>query len=468
MNEPVCQGCRDRDVVITTLLQRVADLETAVRDLQAKLHQNSTNSSCPPSADPLDAPKRPTKQPTGKKPGAQPGHEACARTRLPVDRVQTVVPLLPSHCQHCQAALPTAAQPGDPEPSWHQVLDLPPLVAHVTEYQGHSRTCPECQRVTHAAIPAEVKAHSLGPQLTAFCTYLRSLKVSLRGVQEIAQGLLGVNSALGTLKHLEQEMSAALAQPHAEVVAAVRAAPVKHADETSWKEKGRRRWLWVVATATYAVFSIHDKRGLAGLQAVLGEKFEGVLCSDRWSAYGSWDEQRRQVCWAHLKRDFQKCVDYGGDAQAIGEGGLNAVKALFAVWHLFRGGGLTRDGLLERILPIAQRLKRLVRRGQQCALAKVGSFCGNLLELWPALWNFTLREGVEPTNNHAERLLRRGVLWRKCSFGSQSAGGSEFVARLLTAVQTLRLQQRPVLEWLVKAVTAHRNGLSAPSLLPTG
>jgi transposase len=468
MNEPVCQGCRDRDAIIAALLERIAALETRVQDLEARLNQNSANSSTPPSADPLDAPPRPAKQPSGKKRGAQPGHQAFVRPRLPADRVGTVVPFIPSHCQHCQAALPADAQPGDPEPSWHQVIDLPPVVASVTEYQGHSRTCPCCQRLSHAAIPADKKTHSIGPRLAAFCTYLRSLKVSLRGVQEIAAGLLGVPSALGTLTHLEQEMSAALAAPHAEVVAALQKAPVKHADETSWKQQGKRRWLWVVATLTYAAFVIHDKRGLAGLKAVLGEKFEGVLVSDRWSAYGGWSELQRQVCWAHLKRDFQKCVDYGGGAQAIGAGGLNVVKDLFEAWHLFRGGGCTREDLQERIVPLSKRLKRLLERGQQCALAKVGTFCANLLALWPALWAFTLREGVEPTNNHAERLLRRGVLWRKCSFGSQSAAGSEFVARLLTAVQTLRLQQRSVLPWLVEALSAHRNGLPAPSLLPTG
>lgn len=356
--------------------------------------------------------------------------------------------------------------PGDPEPSWHQVIELPEALAVVTEYQGHYRVCPCCQHTSHVAIDAELKKHSVGPRLAAFCGYLRSLKVSLRGVQEIVSTAFGVELSLGTLSNLEREVSAALAEPRREVIGEVRAAAVKRADETGWKEKGRRRWLWVVGTPHYAAFAIHDKRGVDGLRTLLGETFSGVLVSDRWSAYGGWSLPDRQVCWAHLKRDFQKCVDLGGPAKGVGQGGLNAVKDLFEAWHRYRCGGLDEDEFFLKIGRIEGRLKRVLRRG--CAPPKVGTFCGNLLELWPALWKFSRQDGVEPTNNHAERLLRRGVLWRKCSFGSQSGAGSEFVARMLTAVQTLRLQNRAALPWMVEALTAHRNEQPAPSLRHVG
>ncbi len=468
MSVPQCQGCRDRDAVIAALQQQVTSLTTRVQDLEARLNQNSQNSSRPPSTDLPNAPRPPAKKRSGRAPGGQPGHTACVRTRLPADRVNEVIPYIPSHCDRCQATLPADPQPGDPEPSWHQVAELPPVTAVITEYQGHSRTCPCCGHITHAAIPAAIRAHSIGPAFAAMLSYFRGChKVPTRGVEEISETVFGVPIALGTIVHLEKETTEALAAPHVEAVEAVRAADFKHVDETSWKEKGRRRWLWVAATATVAAFLICLRRGAVGLKALLGEVIKGTICSDRWSAYNVVSVYRRQVCWAHLKRDFQKCVEYGGESARVGRAGLRVIKEVFELWHLFRGGGCTRQELIDRVDPIAARLHSWLEHGQQCAPSKVATFCENLLKLAPALWKFVVCEGVEPTNNHAEQVLRRGVLWRKCSFGSQSDAGCRFVERMLTAVQTLRLQKRPVLAWLTEALTAHRNHLPVPSLLPT-
>ena len=108
----------------------------------------------------------------------------------------------------------------------------------------------------------------------------------------------------------------------------------------------------------------------------------------------------------------------------------------------------------------------MLKAGRRCADAKAATFCVNVLELLPAVWRFVVSEGVEPTNNHAERVLRRGVLWRKNAFGSQSEAGCRFVERMLTVVQTRRLQGRSVLTYLYEALVAHRKGLPAPSLRP--
>jgi transposase len=453
--------------VIAALQQQVALLETRVRDLEARLNQNSRNSSRPPSTDLPGVPRPAPKKKSRRAPGGQPGHAPCVRTRLPAERVRHLVRHVPERCERCRATLPADPRPGDPEPSWHQVAELPPVAAVVTEHQGHHRTCPGCGHVTHAAIPAAIRAHGLGPALAATLGYLRGAhKVPTRGVEEICETVFGVPIALGTVAHLDRQMADALAAPHAEAVEAVRAADFKHVDETSWKEKGRRRWLWVAATGTAAAFLICLRRGAVGLKALLGETLLGTICGDRWSVYNLASVYRRQVCWAHLKRDFRKCEGYGGEAARVGRAGGRVVKEVFTLWHLFRGGGCTRQELIDRIDPIAARLQSWLEHGRRHA-PKVATFCGNLLALAPALWKFVACEGVEPTNNHAERVLRRGVLWRKCSFGSQSEAGSRFVERMLTAVQTLRLQKRPVLAWLTQAVAAHRNHLPAPSLLPT-
>src|SRR5262245_5683036 len=467
MAEPSCPGCRERDALIASLLERIAALEQRVRDLEARLGQNATNSSVPPSADPPQAPKPVVKTPTGKKSGAQPGHTAHLKRRLPPERLTRTIPLVPRHCERCREPLPADPGPDDPEPTWHQVAELPEMAAHVTEYQGHFRTCPGCGALNHAPIPRDLKAHSIGPRLAATLAYLTgSHHVSQRGLEEIAADVFDVPLSVGTVAHLQAQVSQALAPAHAEALAAVRAADVKHVDETGWKLAGKLCWLWLAATGTVATFLVHAQRGCDALAALLGEQAKGFICSDRWSAYGRLSPWCRQVCWAHLKRDFQNLVDRGGPAAPLGQQLQRISRRVFEEWHLFRGGTFGRRALQNHLDGEARELERLLRAGRRCADAKAATFCANLLAVLPALWRFVVSEGVEPTNNHAERLLRRGVLWRKNAFGSHSEAGCRFVERLLTAVQTRRLQGRPVLRYLYEAVVAHRNSLPAPSLLP--
>jgi transposase len=465
MEVPACPGCRERDARIAELARRVAELEALVRDLLARLGNNSSNSSVPPSANPLDAPKPVQKKATGRKPGAQPGHPPHLKQLLPTERVKEIIPFIPTRCAQCQAPLPADGKADDPPPTRHQVAELPSLLAEITEYQGHARTCPCCGEVTRASIPEDIRAHGCGPRLTATLAYLTGKHhLPKRAAEEISADVFGAPIGLGTISALEQEVSAALEPAHVEALAAVQEALVKNVDETSWKEAGKKRWLWVATTATVAAFVIHGKRSLAGLATLLGT-IRGILCSDRWSVYDCWPVLQRQVCWAHLKRDFQKCVDRGGPAAAVGREGLHIVAALFEAWHLFRGGGLSRALLQKRLSPVARRLRQVLDAGCDCADSKAANFCANLIALEPALWRFVVTEGVEPTNNHAERVLRRGVLWRKSSFGCHSAAGCRFVERMLTVTQTLRLQNRNALHFLIEAVHNHRVSLPIPSLL---
>ena len=449
--------------------KQIADLQAEIHELRSQLNRNSSNSSSPPSVDPPGAPKPVIKTPTGRKPGGQPGHPGHHRHRFPPERVNKIVPYVPATCTDCQAPLPSEAAPGDPEPTWHQVAELPELAANITEYQGHARTCPCCGHLNRSEIPPEIRAHVIGPRLAAVMSYLSGRHhIGRRGVEEIVETVFEVPTSLGSVSALEGETSAALASPYQEAQAAVREAPVKNTDETSWKEKGDKRWLWSAATATVAFFVIHLRRNFAGLQALLGETITGIVCSDRWSVYNKLPLNLRQICWAHLKRDFQKLVDRGGPAEAIGRVGLDVVECLFADWWAFRRGELDRPGLQTRLDPIARELQGVLEQGCSCADSKAATFCANLLALYPALWLFASIEGVEPTNNHVERILRLGVLWRKNSFGCHSAAGCRFVERMLTVVQTLRLQKRPVLDYLYRAIVAHRSGLPAPQLLGQG
>jgi transposase len=459
MDASACPGCSERDA-------RIADLERRVAELEARLKTNATNSSTPPSANPLGADKPVKKKKSKRRRGGQPGHAPHLKQLLPPEQVTDTKHIVPSECSNCQAKLPTEAGPNDPEPKHFQTIELPPIVLDVTEYQAHTRTCPCCGTVNAATIPATIREHSIGPRLTAALSYLTgNLGLSKRNVEELAADLFGAPIALGTIANLEQEVSAALAPAHQEALEAVRQAEVKFADETSWKLWGKLCWLWAAATTTVAVFVIHPKRSALGLAALLGEEIYGFLHSDRWNVYLQIPEERRQLCWAHLKRDFQKIIDLGGSSVFVGRRGLQIVKELFAAWHAFQEKKVTRQELTTLIGPLQRRLGKTLVEGGLGEDARVSKFCEHLLLLEPALWTFVKTEGVEPTNNYMERLLRRAVLWRKRSFGCNSASGCRFVERILTVAQTCRIRNKNALEYLHAAVHNHRHGLSCPSLL---
>jgi transposase len=461
MDGQKCPGCKQRDEEIAELKQRLSALE-------ARLNTNSSNSSKPPSSDPLNAKPPVTKKKKKKKKprGAQTGHPPHLKKLFPPEQVTRIEPIVPKVCGGCQASLPREAGPGDPEPKRFQVAELPPIVIEVTEYQAHGRTCPCCGVITQATIPAEIRAHSVGPGLTATLSYFSGCHgVSKRGVEEIAETVLGAPIALGTVANLEQEVSAAVEPAYQEALQAVRRADVKFADETSWKLWGKLCWLWAAAIAGVAVFLIHAKRSAKGLAAILGESIEGIVHSDRWHVYLQVPEERRQLCWAHLKRDFQKIVDCGGPSVFVGRRGLRIVKNLFAAWHAFQAGTITRLRLQELIAPLERRFGKTLLEGAFGSDARVAKFCENLIHLEPALWTFAKTVGVEPTNNYMERLVRLAVLWRRRSFGCNSAAGCRFVERILTVVQTCRLKNRNTVDYLRKAVHAHRAGKPCPSLI---
>jgi transposase len=414
-------------------------------------------------------PKAPLTKGSGKKPGGQPGHPPHLKELLPPERVQRTVTYLPKECGYCRSALPKGAGPHDPPPVRHQVAELPKLTAEITEYQGQARTCPGCGKVTRATIPDDVRCHSVGPRLTAALSYFAGCHgVSKRGVEEISEAIFQAPIALGTITNLEQEMSAALAAAHQEAVEAIRQAPVKYVDETGWKQAGRKRWLWVAATTTVAVFLIDVFRNITALRKLIGPTLRGILCSDRWRAYDYVELLQRQVCWAHLKRNWEKMLERGGKAKIVAESCLKVQKCVFELWHLFRGGGCSRAQLDDGMAPLMLELLEVLHVGLRCRDGKTKRFCCRLLAIYPALWTFVVVEDVEPTNNHVERVQRRAVLWRRRSFGCHSAAGCRFVERILTVVQTLRLQRRSVLQFLYEAISAHRSGLHGPALVLEG
>jgi transposase len=462
---PPIRSLEDALAVVRVLWDEVVRLRARVQELEGRLGQNSTNSSRPPSSDPSERPPRPPAPPSGRRRGGQRGHPPHQRSLIPPEQVDRVVPHWPTHCRGCQAPL---AQTAAGEPVRHQVTELPPVRAVVTEHQLQHVRCGACGTTTCAGLPADVPAGAFGPRLQATVAVLSGrYRLSRREVVGVCTDVLGVPLAVGSVDHLCQATARALAGPVAELAQAVQQEPAAHADETGWRQAGQRRWLWVVVTAVATVFTLAPSRGRGVIQGLLGTHFAGYLISDRWSAYTWIAPDRRQVCWAHLKRDFQKRVDYGGPGRAIGQDALRLLSGLFGAWADLRADPTQRPRFGRRARQYQWRLRRVLERGQECGCDQTANFCTALLKLWPALWTFVTVPGIEPTNNAAEQALRPAVLWRKGSFGTQSAGGNAFVTRLLSVAATCKQHDRSLLAYLTAVCTAAQAGLPIPSLLPT-
>lgn len=490
---PGCRGCLDRDREIARLrallgkaLGRVAELESLraayeqareelermtarLRRLEALLNRDSKNSHKPPSTDPPKKRTPPEKKeaPNKRRKGGQLGHDGKNRGLLPPEQVDKFVVHRPDCCENCAAPLPQNPGPGDRILKRHQVSELVDMPVQRTEHQAVGVPCDECGHVTAGTIPTAVTASAFGPALTALGSFLTgNLQASRRQVEEVFEDVLKVPVALGTVSNMEAETTEALEAPHQEAGEAVRIADAKNLDETSWRSNDRLAWLWGAATPVVAFFVIHLERSRNGLKALLGGVYRGVFTSDRWNVYALRAKRWRQLCWAHLLRDFQSLVDGGGPGATIGLQARELAGGMFLVWRDFKEGAINRATLQATLNPVRKELQALFKKAIKLQGEKAAVLCQNLLDLEPALWTFLRVEGVEPTNNHAERMMRKGVMWRKRSFGSRSDRGARFAERILTVVQSRRLQKKSAFSFLVEAIRAHRSGLKAPSLLP--
>lgn len=239
--------------------------------------------------------------------------------------------------------------------------------------------------------------------------------------------------------------------------------------------QGKKAWLWVAVTPLITYFQVTLSRCTKAAMDLLGENFAGILTSDRYGSYNWVDLKRRQLCWAHILREFQKISERSGASRQVCRNLMAQEKKLFRLWRRVRDGTLNRREFQLLVLPIRSRLKEILTETAEFKIgskektpwAKTVRTCRQLLKVEPALWLFVEVEDLEPTNNSAERAIRPAVLWKKTSFGSQSELGSMFVARMLTVVSSLRSQNRSVLEFIRETISAHRQGNSTPSLIPT-
>jgi transposase len=432
-------------------------------ELRARLKTDSSNSNKPPSSDSPFKRPQPNKREKGKrKAGGQPGHKGVTRAVIPPEKVNHRVELRPSACA-CGTRL--EGVPVEGRPQVRQVVELPPIAPEVTEYTLQFVRCPCCRALNAPPVPPEAVTCT-GPRLTALAaTLVGQYHLSRDAAAELLQTVLGVPICAATVQDCCVQMSDALESPTRAVEEALPAAPAAHLDETSWRQRGIMHWLWIAVTAQFECFAVNRRRGKDQLLRWFPKGFAGVIHCDRWRPYEMFG--RRQLCWSHLERDLQAIVDRNGAGGPSAVVALAGADAMFRTWHHCKAGAITRAVLGEGTAAYRVQFHDFCRRGRdQDADPKWRSLGGDLLRQWDSIFRFIDTEGLEPTNNTAERDLRGAVIWRRTTQGTRTEEGSLFVSRVLTAAGTCKIQKRSVLEYFREALLAFRGGDSVPGLLP--
>jgi transposase len=452
------------DAQIQALTVRVARQDERIAVLERRLSRSSRNSSIPPSAD-LRAgmPKR-GKDPSGRKQGAQPGHEGKGRPLLPAWTVDEIVEYWPERCR-CGHAFAEAERVAVGEAVRWQVEELPVTQVQITEHRAVRVRCPGCGERTRRELPGEITQSAFGPRFQAtVATLCTRNRVSRRDVVELCEQLFGSRISTGTVDAILARASEALVVPHADLLGALRGSGAVNMDETGWRTAGERRALWGVFDERHAYLHVAPDRHEDHAKALLADT-KAIVCSDRWWAYAHLPLARRQLCWAHLKRDFAAHAEGLATEKEFGEHGLRLCERVFWAWEIFQNTGDRRQlkrtirGLQKDFKPIIAGYASKRARNKYCR-----GMARNLIKAWPALWTFAAHPGVQPTNNHAERALRSAVIYRKLSLGTQSPDGERRIERLLSAHTTCRLQHRSLFVYLTETLTAHARGDPAPLL----
>jgi len=450
--------------------------------LRAQNEQSSRNSSLPPSKDNPRNKKPRRKKASALKPGGQPGHPGVTRPLVPTEQLSAPpVEVMPDACP-CGHVFPDDAPPtGDPYRQQH--FELPPVAPIVTELHLNHRICPECGEVVRATRPAGVPALTLGPNAQALVTLLTGqFHLSKAAVATLMREVFGIPLSTASVIAIEQAASDALAAPVTQAIAAAQQAQVKHVDESGWPQQRdldpgvaegtplKKGWLWSMTTTDATIYLIRRSRAQAIARELLDinigdDLFNTVVVSDRHGAYNWLPLWNRQLCWSHLDRDFLAISELSHPiAQRIGKQLLEQADLLWAAWHDYQAGTLSFTQLGETLAPVRQQVDALLREGHK-ADDKTKTVCHNLRQLEPALWTFLRVEGVEPTNNVAERSQRRGVCKRDRTFGTQTSAGSRYVERILSTVATCRQQGKNALTYLTEVLVAYIDGASPPALI---
>jgi len=457
---------------------QIAGLEERIRRLEGQARADSLTSSKPPSQDPPKSRQQRRAEARAKakellgregakrEAGGQEGHRGAGRKLTPEDQVDEIVAHYPPQCCGCGHQFTVDEHRPGGRFGRHQVCELPPISVMLIEHRTHRLHCPECGTRTTAALPAGVGASAFGPRLrAAIVTLTARNRISRRGIAELAGELFGVSLSTGSVDAICQHASTALEDSYSLLRDSILTQHAVHVDETGWRTAGDSRALWGISTPGASIFQIAEHCNREQFDQLIAG-YAGIVVSDRWLGYEHLDPNRRQVCWSHLQRDFRRHAEGLAEQKTFGEQGLELTRQVFKAWRSYQHEHQNRERLQAQTAPIQEELRQLLEaaRPKSQRTRWHRRFANNLLKVWPALWTFTIIEGVQPTNNPAERALRSPVIHRKLSHGTRSDNGERFAERSLSAAATCRQQHRSLFEYLTELITAHTRGDPLPAL----
>ena len=451
------QSLADCHTLILAQAELLATLQAQLQVLQERVNLNSRNSSKPPSSDGPAGGNRAQRRASGRKRGAQPGHEGHSRALLDEGEVDRVVDCRPQPVCECGAQVQLDGEP----PRRHQVFDVPPLRAQVDEYRLYGGRCQGCGRPHAGVLPPGVPKGQLGARALSLVGVLGTrYHLTQRKIRNLLDQLMGLDFSVGAISQAHGKVADALKMPVAEATSSLRGAAALWMDETHYPREGVANWVWAAVQPKLAVFAIYPTRARYVIPDLIGADCSAAVTTDRYAAYAFIDPERRQVCWAHLLRDFNRIAQRQGHAGRIGR----RLQALG--WVMFRRreqGRLHGQGLEG----LQRRVRAALEQGaQQTQCSRTANTCANVLALWPALWSFTTNPVLQPTNNAAEQALRSLVLKRKISGPTRSRRGDRFLAHGFSVHETCLRQGRDLWHFMHQAVLSFIDKTAPPSMLP--
>jgi len=447
--EQLPQTVAECHTVIAQLIERVKLLEERIR-------LDSSNSSKPPSSDGPGRPNRAQRRASVRKRGAQPGHKGHSRAMLDEAEVDRLVDCKPTPVCECGGLV----EVGNP-PRRHQVFEVPPMRAQVDEYQLYSGRCAACGKPHSGQLPPGVPKGQLGPRALSLVGVLGTrYHLTQRKIRNLLDQLMGLSFSVGAISQAHGKVACALKTPVAQAVESLRSAKALWMDETHYPREGIGNWVWAAVQPLLAVFAIYPSRARYVILDFIGDKCTAAVTSDRYAGYAFIDAERRQICWAHLLRDFNRIGQRPGLPGQIGRRLLGLGLVMFRKRDKGQLGAHVLDALQRRIRIALQ------RGAQQSGCSRTANTCANILKLWPALWGFTVNENLVPTNNAAEQALRGLVLKRKISGPTRSLRGDQFLARGFSVHETCLRQGVDLWDFMHRAVHAFIANTAPPSLLP--
>ena len=438
-------------------LKTIVELEAKVKKLEEQINKNSSNSSKPPSTDTKgNTEKHERKE---RKPRA-----GKARPPFPPERIDHRVECSRENCPHCNS---NNLQQLNQAPFIWQQAELPNARAIVTEFQCLRYACKECGIRSTGDLPEGVPFSSFGPKLMAFTACLTGrFHMAKRDAIQLIQDLYGIDISEGSVINVEENISHALEEPYERIRKfVVERSLIRHFDETSWRDSGNRKCVWICTTSVAACYRIDPQRSQDAFKRLVGTHMKTPSVTDRYSAYNALDGPR-QYCLAHLIRNFHffaERKEYDGEVGAKIE---NELRKACGIHAQMKAGIINKQQYAMRVRHSQKRLEDFLTDGHANCSDDLASLCNRLLDEFEHLWTFSRIEGMEPTNNMAERDLRKVVLWRKKSYGTRSQRGQQFVQTITSVVETLKKNGRNVLEFLTEAVLAFYHRQAAPYIAP--